>query len=53
VIELTKDGLMIVEIAPGVNLEQDILSKSDFLLLVSPNLATTNLDIYKELAAQS
>jgi propionate CoA-transferase len=53
VIELTKEGLMVVEIAPGVNLEQDILNKSDFPLLVSPNLETTNLDIYKEVAAHS
>jgi acyl CoA:acetate/3-ketoacid CoA transferase len=44
---------MVVEIAPGVNLEQDILNKSDFPLLVSPNLATTNLDIYKEVTAHS
>ncbi|MEY4023901.1 MAG: hypothetical protein RLZ23_862, partial [Actinomycetota bacterium] len=48
VIQLTKDGLMVIEIAPGVNLEEDILKKSEFPLLVSPNLKITDREIYKE-----
>jgi propionate CoA-transferase len=52
VIQLTKDGLMVIEIAPGVNLEEDILKRSEFPLLVSPNLKLTDHEIYKEVAVR-
>ena len=35
---LTKDGLMLTEIAPGVDLEKDILDKMEFKPLISPDL---------------
>lgn len=38
VIELTEDGLTVIEIAPGADLEKDILDKADVPLLVSPDL---------------
>ena len=38
VIELTEDGLTVIEIAPGVDLEKDVLGKSSVPLLVSPDL---------------
>ena len=38
VIELTEDGLTVIEIAPGVDLETDVLGKSGVPLLVSPDL---------------
>ena len=38
VFELTKDGLKLIEIAPGVDLEKDILSKMEFKPLISDNL---------------
>jgi propionate CoA-transferase len=38
VIELTEDGLTVIEIAPGVDLERDVLGRSGVPLLVSPNL---------------
>jgi propionate CoA-transferase len=38
VIELTEDGLTVIEIAPGVDLEEDVLGKSGVPLLVSPDL---------------
>ena len=38
VIELTEDGLTVIEIAPGVDLEKDVLGKSGVPLLVSPDL---------------
>ena len=34
VFQLTERGLMIIEIAPGVDLEKDIIQKSDFKLLM-------------------
>ncbi|MBP2629167.1 MAG: coenzyme transferase, partial [Firmicutes bacterium] len=38
VFELTKDGLMLTEIAPGMDLEKDILAYMDFKPIISPNL---------------
>jgi propionate CoA-transferase len=38
VIELTGDGLTVIEIAPGVDLEKDVLGRSGVPLLVSPDL---------------
>ncbi|MEZ3159191.1 CoA-transferase [Microbacterium sp. BWT-B31] len=38
VIELTPDGLRVIEIAPGVDLDRDVLAQADFDLTVSPNL---------------
>ena len=38
VIELTEDGLTVIEIEPGVDLEKDVLGKSGVPLLVSPDL---------------
>ena len=38
VLELRPEGLVVVEIAPGVDLERDVLAKADFPLLVSDQL---------------
>jgi len=38
VLRLTTDGLMVEEIAPGVDLERDVLKKMKFEPLVSPDL---------------
>ena len=38
VIELTKKGLVVTEIAPGIDLEKDILAQADIKLNVSPDL---------------
>ena len=37
VLKLTPDGLMLTEIAPGVELEQDILAQMEFRPLISPS----------------
>jgi propionate CoA-transferase len=38
VIEMTEAGLMVTEIAPGVDLRRDVLAKADVPLLISPHL---------------
>jgi propionate CoA-transferase len=38
VLQLRPEGLTVVEIAPGVDLERDVLGKADFPLLVSDEL---------------
>lgn len=38
VFELTKDGVMLTEIAPGINLERDILGQMEFCPLIAEKL---------------
>jgi propionate CoA-transferase len=40
VLELTGDGLVVTEIAPGIELQRDVLDRSEFPLLVSDTLRT-------------
>lgn len=47
VFELTKDGMMLTEIAPGVELEKDILALMDFKPILSPNLKVMDERIFK------
>jgi propionate CoA-transferase len=46
VFELTADGLLLTEIAPGADLQADILEKMDFAPLLDPALRTMNLDLF-------
>ena len=48
VFELTDDGVMLIEIAPGANLERDILEFMEFRPLISNNLKEISAEIYKE-----
>ncbi|MCL2409016.1 MAG: 3-oxoacid CoA-transferase [Oscillospiraceae bacterium] len=48
VFKLTPDGLMLVEIAPGVDLEKDVLDKMEFKPLVSPDLKTMDVRLFNE-----
>lgn len=44
---LTRDGMMLTEIAPGVDLERDILGQMDFRPLISTNLKTMDASIFQ------
>ena len=47
VFRLTPEGLLLIEIAPGVDLEKDVLDKMEFHPLISPNLKTMDLRIFQ------
>lgn len=47
VFELTKDGIMLTEIAPGIDLEKEILAQMDFKPIISPNLKLMPEGIFK------
>lgn len=46
VLELTEHGLEVTEIAPGVDVERDVLARSGIKLSVSPTLRTTDEALY-------
>ncbi len=48
VFELTSNGLMLMEIAPGMDLERDILSKMAFRPEISPDLKTMDAALFGE-----
>ena len=48
VFKLTAEGLMLVEIAPGVDLQKDIIDKMEFKPLVSPDLKTMDIRLFRE-----
>ncbi|WMJ79615.1 acyl CoA:acetate/3-ketoacid CoA transferase [Clostridium sp. MB40-C1] len=48
VFELKKEGLVLTEIAPGLDLEKDILARMDFKPIVSQNLKLMDERIFKE-----
>jgi acyl CoA:acetate/3-ketoacid CoA transferase len=47
VIQLTESGLMVIEIAPGVDLEKDVLGKADVRLLVSDDLRLMSAALFR------
>jgi propionate CoA-transferase len=47
VIQLTESGLMVIEVAPGVDLERDVLAKADIPLLVSPDLRFMSAALFR------
>ncbi len=47
VFELAQDGLMLTEIAPGVDLEKDILANMEFKPMVSPDLKLMPAGIFR------
>lgn len=48
VFELTEKGMMLVEIAKGVDLQKDILDQMDFVPLIAETLKITDPAIYSE-----
>ena len=48
VFELTRQGPMLTEIAPGVDLQRDILSLMDFQPVISPDLRTMDTRIFRQ-----
>lgn len=46
VFELTKEGMTLIEIAPGVELEKDILAHMDFKPIISPHLKMMDASIF-------
>src|SRR5450432_3718347 len=46
VMRLESAGLTVLAIAPGVNLERDVLAQSEFPLLVSPQLKTIDANLF-------
>ena len=46
VMKLTPAGLMLTEIAPGIDVERDVMSQSDFALIVSDNLIEMPRNIF-------
>ena len=47
VFELTQQGLKLIEIAPGLDLERDILASMDFKPMIAEHLEEINHDIYQ------
>ncbi|MCX5497699.1 acyl CoA:acetate/3-ketoacid CoA transferase [Kaistia dalseonensis] len=47
VMKLTPEGVMVTEIAPGFDLERDILGQSEFPLLVAKDLKTSPARLYQ------
>ncbi len=48
VFHLTAAGLVLIEIAPGIDLERDILSHMDFLPILSPDLKRMDARIFDD-----
>ncbi len=47
VFELTSEGLMLTEIAPGIDLEKEVLQYMEFRPVISPNLTQIQAGIYR------
>jgi propionate CoA-transferase len=45
VFELCKEGVMLTEIMPGINLQKDVLGQMDFKPILSPDLKTARLEL--------
>lgn len=48
VFKLTEEGVMLIEVAKGVDIQKDILDQMEFTPLIAENLAYTSTDFYKD-----
>ncbi|AEE91957.1 Acetate CoA-transferase YdiF [Tepidanaerobacter acetatoxydans Re1] len=48
IFELTEEGLTLIEIAPGIDLEKDIIQKMDFKPIIDDNLKIMDVSIFHE-----
>ena len=48
VFKLTPQGVMLTEIAPGIDLEKDVLQKMEFKPIISPDLKTMDARLFRE-----
>jgi propionate CoA-transferase len=47
VMKLTPDGIIVTEIAPGVNLERDVLQQSEFPLVIAKSLRVMDAALFR------
>ncbi len=47
VMKLTPDGIVVTEVAPGLDLQANILDQSEFKLIVAPKLKTMDAGLFK------
>lgn len=47
VFEIVKEGVMLIEIAPGIDLEKDVLDKMEFKPIISKDLKTMDERLFK------
>jgi propionate CoA-transferase len=47
VFRLVKGGLELIEVAPGMDLDKDILAHMDFVPAIAPDLGVMNLAIFR------
>jgi propionate CoA-transferase len=48
VFKLTGEGMMLIEVAPGIDLEKDVLALMDFKPIISPNLKLMDERIFRD-----
>lgn len=48
VMELRDNGLTVIEIAPGIDVQRDIIAQADFPLHIAPSLRVTPESLYRE-----
>lgn len=48
VFELTNDGILLTEIAPGIDLQKDVLDQMDFPCKIHPSLKRIDASVYRE-----
>ena len=48
VFQLVEDGIELIEIAPGVDLQHDVLDKLSFQPLIADKLHTIDSNIYRQ-----